>query len=439
MTTEQALSPLSPEQKRWRINVLAATWSSYVGYYFCRKAFGVLKPALREQYHFQDIELAQIWTAFLVAYMLGQFLSAWLGRKTTCRLLLLTGMGVSLIANLAFGFATLGGTSAYWWMITFMTVNGFAQATGWPGNVGLLAKWARHEERGRLMALWGTCYQLGSIAAKHFAAFMLAWLGIAWSFWGASIILFAIWVLFYFWGQEQPEDVGLPSIVEEITLTDEEAAEEAKKDGGALADSSTRPWEEAIKVVIAMGMIYFCFKFLRYALDSWSSTLLKDAFMSGPNAISSATAGHLSVAFDWVGFLGVIVGGFLSDKIFKSQRTPVIFFMTVGMFISTLFLWWFGTSSLWVFVALLGFIGFMLMGPDSLISGTAAMDVCSKEMAVVASGIINGLGSIGPIVQELVIGYLKTSHGPQAVFTLLLGVSILAVFGTGLLWWRIGG
>ena len=32
------------------------------------------------------------------------------------------------------------------------------------------------------------------------------------------------------------------------------------------------------------------------------------------------------------------------------------------------------------------------------------MDVSSKEKAVVASGIINGLGSIGPVIQELVIG-----------------------------------
>ena len=156
--------------------------------------------------------------------------------------------------------------------------------------------------------------------------------------------------------------------------------------------------------------------------------------MTGPNAISSATAGHLSTAFDWVGFLGVIVGGFMSDKLFRSQRTPVIFFMTVGVFVSTLGLWWFGTSSLWIYVALLGLIGFMLMGPDSLLSGTAAMDVSSKEMAVVASGIINGLGSAGPILQELLIGYLKTYHGVKSVFVLLLVIAVLAVIGTFLLW-----
>ena len=257
---------------------------------------------------------------------------------------------------------------------------------------------------------------------------MLAWLGIAWSFWGASIVLFAIWVLFYFWGQERPESVGLDNFIEEVTLSDEE--EQAKPQGAY----ERRPWSEAIRIVVAMGLIYFCFKFLRYALDSWSALLLKEAFMNGPNKISNATAGHLSVAFDWVGFLGVIAGGFLSDKVFRSQRTPVIFSMTIGMFVCTLGLWWFGTSSLWIYVCLLGLIGFMLMGPDSLLSGTAAMDVSSKEMAVVASGIINGLGSAGPILQELGIGYLKTHYGVQSVFVLLLVISIVAVLGTLMLW-----
>ena len=89
-----------------------------------------------------------------------------------------------------------------------------------------------------------------------------------------------------------------------------------------------------------------------------------------------------------------------------------------------------GGTQLWLFVLLLGIIGFMMMGPDSLLSGTAAMDVSSKEKAVVASGIINGLGSIGPVIQELVIGYIKTSpEGQSAVFLLLVVMAATAVIG----------
>ena len=108
--------------------------------------------------------------------------------------------------------------------------------------------------------------------------------------------------------------------------------------------------------------------------------------------------------------------------------------MSLGMCVCTVGLLLMGPSSLMLFAVFLGLIGFMLMGPDSLLSGTAAMEVSSKEFAVVASGIINGLGSIGPIVQEEVIGFIKGAYGVDAVLALLVGVAALAVIGTGMLW-----
>ena len=95
------------------------------------------------------------------------------------RALLLTGMGITLVCNVAFGFTYLMGPAGYWPFLSLMVVNGFAQSTGWPGNVGVLGNWLNREDRGRVMAVWATCYQLGSIFAKAFAAFMIAVAGAA--------------------------------------------------------------------------------------------------------------------------------------------------------------------------------------------------------------------------------------------------------------------
>ncbi len=417
-------TPLSPEYRRWRINIIAATWLSYVGYYFCRKVFGIVKKDLSDDYGFTDPELAHIWTAYLVAYMVGQFISAGVGRKLTCRRLLLIGMATSMIVTAVVGAVTRQGHEAFAALMGFMALNGVAQATGWPGNVGLLSKWTRRHERGTLMAIWGTCYQIGSILAKHFAAFMLALAGIAWSFWGASMVFLGIWLFFLWKGQDRPENVGLPPLVEEVDPTQD-------SDGAATpaADGSVLPQSQVMRVVISMGLIYFCFKFIRYALDSWGPMILAEQFQ-----LSGATAGHISTTFDWVGFTGVVFAGITSDRVFGSRRTPVIFMMSVGMLACTLCLWKYGPSSLWLFAILLGAVGFMLMGPDSLLSGTAAMEVGSKEFAVVASGVINGLGSIGPVVQEEAIGYIKGAYGVGAVLSLLVFIAALAVVGTFLLW-----
>ncbi len=356
--------------------------------------------------------------------MLGQFLSAALGRRLSCRRLLLLGMGTSLTVTVLLGQASTAGRSALAALVGLMVANGVAQATGWPGNIGLLSKWTLRRERGTLVALWATCYQIGSILAKHYASFMLALLGIAGAFYGASVVFAAICVLFFFYGQDRPEDVGLPALVEEVP-----APQTAPGAPGAGSAAPQRPTGQVLGLVVAMGLIYFCFKFIRYALDSWAPMMLAEMF-----ALSGPAAGHISTAFDWIGFMGVIVGGISSDRLFGSRRAPVIFLMSAGMCACTYGLWALGTSSLPVFAAFLGLVGFMLMGPDSLLSGTAAMEVSSKEFAVVASGIINGLGSIGPIVQEEVIGYLKGAHGAGAVLALLVGVATVAVVGTGLLW-----
>ena len=81
----------------------------------------------------------------------------------------------------------------------------------------------------------------------------------------------------------------------------------------------------------------------------------------------------------------------------------------------------------------LAFCGFMLMGPDSLLSGVGALDVAGRANPPVAAGLINGLDSIGPIVQEEMLGYVLTHHGYRATFYLLLGVATLGVVATAFL------
>ncbi len=410
---------LAPQQRRWRVNVFAATWMAYAGYYFCRKAFGIVKVPLKELLQVDDFALAHIWTAYLVAYMCGQFLAGWLGSRYTCRRLLLTGMVVTLLCNVGFGAIVHLGPAAYWPFVGLMIVNGFAQATGWPGTIGTLAHWFRREERGGLLGLWATCYQLGSVAAKAFAGFMYVWAGLAWSFWGASCVLFGIWFLVYFLQRNQPEDLGLDAIVVEVTPTSEGQS------------PSEGQWTTAVvRSLMVMGVAYFSFKFLRYALDSWTATVLNERF-----GLAADDAAYVSVIFDVCGFLGVVAAGYATDRFFASRRAFVAFIMALGMVGSAFFLQTVGVTSVVVFAIGLGLLGFTLFGPDSLLSGVGAIDVGSKRKAVLAAGIVNGMGSLGPVIQEEAIGYLKTHHSLDAVFLLLVIVAAFGAVGTGLLWW----
>ncbi len=417
------MSALSGPLRRYRAQLFTATWLSYFGFYLVRKTYAVLKRPLKEQFGLDDVHIAYPWTIYLVTYMLGQFLAAWLGRRMESRRVLLYGMVVAAACNLALGWLVDSHRAdAFLWMCVTMGIHGFSQATGWPHNVGLFANWTRRSERGTLFSLWGTCYQLGAIAGKALAAFLLGWLGMAWSFFGSSILLLAITVLFVFWARERPESVGL-------SLEDDAEPDAPAAAAGATADAPAAPLPAGwIASIVAMGLIYFGLKFLRYALDSWSALILGEQF-----GLSTTSAGYWSAAFDWIGFLGVIAGGVWSDRIPGARRTPVIFWMTLGCLGCTTLIWWFGLTSATLFIVLLGLIGFTAMGPDSLISGACAMDAGTRRQAALAAGIINGVGSIGPIVQEPVIGWLKQTAGLHAVLLLLVGVVFLTTIGTGLL------
>jgi sugar phosphate permease len=413
--------------RRYRMQLFTATWLSYAGFYLCRKVYAVVKHALKLEFGFNDEQIALPWTIYLICYMLGQFLAAWLGRRMQSRRVLAWGMTVAAASNIGLGWLVDSHhASELLWICVLMGIHGVAQATGWPHNVALFANWTHRSERGTLFGIWGTCYQLGAVAGKGLAGFLLGWLGLAWSFYGSSIVFFVITAAFVLLAKERPQSVGLS--LEDSAEPDAPApAAAASTAAGAAAREAPLP-PGFVRAIVAMGLIYFGMKFLRYALDSWSALILGEHF-----ALSSSVSAYLSTAFDWIGLLGVIFGGWWSDRMPGSRRTPVIFYMSLCCLVFTFLMWLVGLSTPTVFVALLGLIGFFEMGPDALLSGACAMDVGSRRQASLAAGVINGFGSIGPIVQEPLIGWLKQHFGLDSVFMLLVIVGAITTIATWLL------
>ena len=403
----------------WQVKILLATWLAYAGYYFCRKPFYVTKVSIAGALGIDSFGLAQLGTAYLVAYMVGQFSSAFFGRKLGPKLLLLAGIMISIVSTFLFGIS-----NSFWTIMLFMTLNGLAQGTGWPGCIGSLAFWFRRKERGSVLGLWSTCYQLGPVLATLLASFLLGLAGWRYSFFGGSMVLMAVWFVVLIIHPNRPEDAGLPP------LDDEDENPDKPSVGGRVRLG----WDRGvIYTIMMMGLIYFCIKFLRYALWSWLPWFLNRNFF-----ISEADAGYLSVVFDICGFAGVIAAGFLSDRVFRGKRAMLSFVMLALMTLSFFILYFMGSTTLAVFTIAIGFAGFMLFGPDSLLSGVGAIDVGSKEGALSAAGIINGMGSIGPIFQEQLVGWMYRRYNQDLLPILIMLVIIAGTSAvlTFMLWVR---
>lgn len=169
-------------------------------------------------------------------------------------------------------------------------------------------------------------------------------------------------------------------------------------------------------------------KFIRYALWSWAPYLLQRHY-----GLAGKDAGFLSTTFDLAGFAGVIALGILSDRVFRGRRAGLSMVFVLGMAASCLALYLVGGSGIAVFTICIGFIGFTLYGPDAILTSAGAIDVGSRAAATRAAGIINGMGSIGSVTQELVLGKVLKGGNVDLVFALLLGSALCAAFCLALL------
>jgi sugar phosphate permease len=429
---------LTPEQHRWRIRVFATTWLTYVAFYFCRKPFSVAKSAIQRETQWSTSDLGDLWATYLISYAIGQFLASYMGTRLGPRRNVLLGMMLSILVTLAMG-VTLDLPVMFGLMVT----NGIAQATGWSGTVGTMASWFHKHERGRVMGAWSTNFTVGSITSGLAMAAVLrsrdlpelGFGGLAaagappwrWCFYLGALVLMVAAIQFFFLQRNRPEDAGLAAIDDPVTPVDESAYEPPP--GGGPGGLSRDAWTNLLLV----GGFYFFVKIVRYAVWSWSAYLLNRNY-----GMSDSQAAGFSIVFDLCGIPGVYLTGWLSDRYFGSRRAGVSLAMMLGMTVATGLLFAFSGAGVEVFLVLLGLVGFTLYGPDALLTGAGSIDIGGRRAAVYATALISGLGSLGPVVQEVVIARLYDARsgdlGP--IFVLLFGSAAAAALFCAALVWR---
>jgi sugar phosphate permease len=154
----------------------------------------------------------------------------------------------------------------------------------------------------------------------------------------------------------------------------------------------------------------------------WSPVYINERLGSG-----AVEAGILGSMFDLAGPIAVLIGGYVSDKLYQSRRIPISVITLFGAAILMAGFGFLPATRLALGLGLFG-IGFLLYIPDSLVSGTAAIDFGTKKGASTAAGLINGCGSIGAVVGGTVPGWMEKivgkGHDIWHLIFISLGVSL---------------
>ena len=173
-------------------------------------------------------------------------------------------------------------------------------------------------------------------------------------------------------------------------------------------------------MVWLLAISYFCLKFVRYSLMSWLPFYLTKKLGYEPTM-----SGYLSALPELAGFSGAIFAGYVSDRLLGSRRAPVCALMCLGLAAACLLQTKLSLMGLVPMAIGLCVIHFMIYGPDSIMSGTAAMDFGTREGAATAAGFINGVGSIGAALQGPIIGWVGDTYGQSYFFYIFIPLSLV--------------
>ncbi|MNX47064.1 Regulatory protein UhpC [compost metagenome] len=408
-------SPLATGWKslqRWRVQIFLITWVAYAAFYFTRKAFSVAKLGIGEDPDFmlEKAVMANLDALYLTAYAVGQFLWGNFSDRFGPRVVVLSGLVISAAAALLMGtYATLPI------FVSCMLVQGFAQSTGWSGLCKNVGSFFSTSERGRVLGYWSTSYAFGGLVATPFAGW---WAYQAYHDWriafiSSAVVVLVVAVLFYFLQRNRPEDVGLPAVEIEIEPVSGVVVPRESMWAGIRTVMKNR-------TVLVLGLAYFMLKPARYAILLWGPVIIYERMPE----IGKVASAIVPTSFELAGLVGPILIGIASDKYFGARRIPacvlslVVLTVCLGLFVPAM-----QSGSLYMVVGLLFMMGLTLYGPDSMISGSAAIDFGSKDGAASAAGFVNGCGSVGAVLGGLLPGYFDTI----TVFMVFTGAAILAI------------
>jgi sugar phosphate permease len=411
---EPRLAPPTPSEppSSWQTRIFAASWLSYFSYYFTRKNLSVAKASFSSELGYSKESLAHIDTGLLAAYAVGQLANGVLADSLGARRVVTLGMLVSAVASLAFGLADTVVGAVLGVYVLIWTLNGFVQASGWPGNGKLMASWFGTARRGEIMGWWSTCYQAGGLAAGFFAGWLL---GFGWrvAFIGPAVWVAIVAVAFWTLVRDRPSDAGFanPGIAHGI-----DAAElrRLRREAQPRVLRNPMTW--------CLGVAYFCLKMMRYAFLFWLPFYLATELH-----YDKQVSAYMAQGFEAGGIIAVILTGVLADRVFGRRRVAVAAVCMV-LLVGALYLYGeVGSRGVWQNVGAMMLVGGCLFGADALVSGAAAQDLGGPHAAALACGLINGIGSIGGVAQSYVVVRIKDWSSLLEVFMVLSLVGAAAL------------
>ena len=372
---------------------------AYSLYYVCRMSLSVVKQPLIDEGVLTAGQLGVIGSALLFVYAVGKFMNGFIADYCNIRRFMFTGLAISAGINLLMGILGIVDSmvalplSVIFILFTLLWgVNGWMQSMGSPPGVISLSRWFPQSKRGTFYSIFSASPYLGEFISFILTGLIVGAFGWQWGFVVAAAAGGAGAVLILLTVSDTPESQGLPSIQqlsgEQLKTVDKMPTRELQK----MIFKHPGRWVLAL----SSAFIYIT----KYAIAGWGVL-----FLQKERAFSLEQATQI-IAFSAVfGVLGTVLAGWLSDRVFNSDRIrPAILSGAVSFVSLALFLFAGGgymMNILYVSVFSLS-IGVLYC----IVAGLMAVDIVPRKATGAALGIVGISSYIAAGLQDITSGYL---------------------------------
>ena len=404
--------------KYWQTRTIIATMIGYALFYFVRKNLSIAMPAMQADLGITKTELGLFLTLHGLIYGLSKFINGFIGDRVNARYFMVTGLVLSAICNVVFGFSSAVLVFGIVWML-----NGWFQGMGFPPCARMLTHWVPPRELATKMSVWNTSHSIGAGLVVIVCGYVVS-LGWRWCFFVPSIIALLGAVGVWFTMRDTPQSVGLPALVPE-GLTKEEAEHE---DTSAEFKAFVRKQVFLNPYIWVIAVANFFVYVIRYVVLDWGPTLLSEW-----KGVSIEHAGWMVAAFEISGIIGMLAAGWATDRFFGG-RSPRVCVFCMGFATLFIFLFWLlDTPPMWLASLLLMAAGFFIYGPQALV-GIAAANMATKRAAATARGFTGLVRYASTLVSGWGLGYLATNYGWSLAISVLIGIGITGTLVFMLAW-----
>ena len=193
----------------WRLHLMITSYIGYAVFYFTRKSFNFVMPAMLTDLGLQKADIGIMGTAFYLTYGVSKFLSGVLGDRSNPRYFMGIGLMMTGIVNILFGMS-----SSVFMFITLWMINAFFQGWGWPPCSKILNTWYSRNERGLWWAIWNTSHNLGGALIPILSGAVALYWGWRYGMIVPGIIACVIGFALCFLLRDRPTSMGLPTVGE---------------------------------------------------------------------------------------------------------------------------------------------------------------------------------------------------------------------------------